>query len=74
MWMNGSGSYLAGNPEVDATPGSNVAYNQSLVSAVIPVTAGMYFEMIVYQNSGGDLASAGAFSEDTIWFSMEIIE
>lgn len=45
--------------------------DQSGVSADIPVVAGDYFEMIVFQSSGGAL---NITASDVTWFQIEVVE
>lgn len=71
MSKNGSITAFSGKPKVIMKPNQTgtIAFSPELniVSAVIDVVPGDFFEMDVSQNSGGPLNASG-------WASMEIIE
>lgn len=49
---------------------NSATYRQELVSPPIPVSAGDYFEIEVWQNIGGSMTLA----LDTVWASMEFVQ
>ena len=53
------------------TTASNIGQLLSATSSVMDVEAGDYFELRVYQNSGGSL---NITNENRTWFQMEIVE
>ena len=53
----------------EASPDGTLPTTFNLSTPVIPVSGGDYFELKVYQNSGGSLNISS-----NVWFSMEIIE
>ena len=71
IYKNG-GSYQ-GEPQVVVAPQATANRIQA-VSAALTVVAGDYFEVNVYQTSGGPLNAIGGGNGDNTWFAMEIIE
>lgn len=67
-----SSSAYAGQPS-QGMPGS---YNMNVVSPVLVVTSGDYFEVEVFQDSGGalDVAHTNTKNANITWFCMEIVE
>lgn len=72
VWKNNSINF-DGAPRSTIIPVNfpGTGTHQNLTSPVLVVTAGDYFELKVYQNSGGDLNIADVTQ---VWFAMEIIE
>lgn len=56
-------------------PGTEIA-NTNLSTGVFKVTAGDYFELVVWQNSGGalDVRATNATLRDSIWLCLEVVE
>lgn len=68
---NGSATFN-GNPRVSLQSGAtSTLYEMQVTSAILPVSAGDYFELCVSQGTGGSLNTDSTFTSQ--WFSMEII-
>lgn len=71
LYINGSQESY-GNPAHSMIAQTTGTTGFNLVSAVLPVVGGDYFEISGYQDSGGDLGvTSGAQNS---WFAMEIIK
>ena len=72
--INGSVGLEAGHISsyIPTASGGTTVHNS--VSPVINVVAGDYFELALYQNSGGALNAEGYSSGNACWFAMEIIK
>jgi hypothetical protein len=53
---------------------TSTGHSQNIVSAVIEVTAGDYFEVGVFQVSGGALNLDGLTRQEHNWFQLEVVE
>jgi hypothetical protein len=67
-----SGSPVAGLPRVDELAASSGSPAVGLVTSVLEVVPGDYFELEVFQNSGSGLNTSNA--DGAPWFAMEIVE
>lgn len=71
IWINKNGLAFDGAPYV-IQPAST-ASRQNIISPVINVVGGDYFEFLVYQDSTTPL-DLGGNSLSYVWFAMEIVE
>lgn len=71
IYKNGSNNFY-GRPKMNAVSGPNAEVVKiSICSAIIPVVAGDYFELITSQNTGGTLNTDYIFDNYQTWFSLE---
>jgi hypothetical protein len=66
---NGATFHGRGAGSNSPNPGGNC--DQNVTSAVIPVVAGDYFELLVFQSAGVALALTAG---ESLWFQIEVIE
>ena len=59
LWLVYNGSRTGVSSTSSSNPGSSAAEGNSQLSLIVDATAGDYFELQVYQNSGGNLFLAG---------------
>ncbi len=67
-----NGSAFTGQPHVRGSATTAIMLQQGW-SPVINVTAGDYFEVVVFQTSGGSLNLEGSSTEPT-WFAIEVVK
>ena len=53
---------------------ASVVHDMQVISPVLNVTSGDYFELYAYQTSGGALSVIGNATGISTWFGMEIVE
>ncbi len=76
VYKNGSANYSALRfRDNGLSTGASASPYLNLISPVYTVTAGDYFELMAYQNSGGALYAAGGATDlaAQTWFEMEIV-
>lgn len=66
-----NGAVFDGAPSSYISTGTSLEHQVNLVSPAVAVADGDYFELLVQQNSGGNLAVT---SEGRTWFAIEVVE
>ena len=69
-----SGSYVGLAAASENSPSATSSDYINVISPVLIVAGGNYFELMAFQSSGGSLNLIGSASGTATWFAMEIIE